>query len=323
MPTSSSAKPSCSRSKTVISSSSKKILYPDRGSIANSGLAGKWPARPLDFFSGRNALLSSLSLFFGTLLKGSSALRSFRSNTYGFRHAIQRRSPAPLRRLLDHPHRAAARPLRTSPPRSLGLPRAPLFFHLARRQNPLQANRHRRPLGRSATCPHHAGVHVILRPPREASLPGPPLSGFLFRRSRPLDVFFLRSPDDHQRCRRQPAPHHQSVFSAPHSSDFRRSFRPRGLRYRLRGPRDFHWRLRHPPHFCRAVAAGVAGSSPLHRARRGLVALRTQRSLSRRPLRRSVPRPILDVCVAGGVSQHAGAGEMALAVRIEPHGGGD
>src|SRR5260370_3802309 len=193
MPTSSSAKPSCSRSKAAIASSSRKILYPDRSSIADSGLAGN--GRPdLDFFSGRNALRSSLTLFFGPLLKGSSALRSFRSNAYGFRPAIQRRSPAPLRRLLHYSHRAAAQPLRTSPPRSLGLPRAALFFHLARRQNPLQANRHRRPVGRSATCPHHARVHIILRPPREAPLPAPSLSGFLFRRSLPLAVLLLRAP---------------------------------------------------------------------------------------------------------------------------------
>src|SRR5260370_8794939 len=146
------------------------------------------------FFSRRNALRSSPTLFFGPLLRGSSAIRSFRSNTYGSRHAIQRRSPAQLRRLLHYSHRAAARPLRASPPRSLGLPRAPLFFHLARRQNPLQANRHRRPLGCSATCPHHPRVHIILRPPREAPLPGAPVSGFPFGRPRPLREFFLCPP---------------------------------------------------------------------------------------------------------------------------------
>jgi len=34
----------------------------------------------------------------------------------------------------------------------------------------------------------------------------------LLRRPRSLDLFRLRPPDDHQRGRRQPAPHHQGLF---------------------------------------------------------------------------------------------------------------
>src|SRR5580704_4814986 len=46
------------------------------------------------------------------------------------------------------------RPVRAPLRRSLGLPRASLFFGLARRQDPLQTNCHGRPLGRLATRPH-------------------------------------------------------------------------------------------------------------------------------------------------------------------------
>src|SRR5207253_202671 len=56
------------------------------------------------------------------------------------------------------------------PPRSLGLPRAPLLLRLARRESALQTDHCWRRLGRSPATPQHGRVHHFLRPPRQAAL---------------------------------------------------------------------------------------------------------------------------------------------------------
>src|SRR5690349_16156817 len=87
--------------------------------------------------------------------------------------------------------------IRIAPPRSLGLPRAALFLRLARRQNPLQTDGHRRPLGHLAARSEHARLYSFLRPPRQAPLRRPPLSCFLLRGAHPLDLFRHVPPDHH------------------------------------------------------------------------------------------------------------------------------
>src|SRR5215472_7504614 len=131
---------------------------------------------------------------------------------HGLGHAKRRRLPAPRWHPTRHSHRASAWPLRASPPRSLGLSRAPLLFRVARRQDSLQTNCHRRPLGSLATCTQHAGLHAVLRPPRQAALRRASLSRLLLRCTCPLDLLFLLPVVHHQRGRRKPAAYHQGVF---------------------------------------------------------------------------------------------------------------
>src|SRR5881394_3334349 len=125
------------------------------------------------------------------------------ARTHGFAHGIAtiRSSPGSFRWPHDHPYRASSQPLRAAPPRSLGLPRAALLLRLARRQDSLQTNRHRRPLGHLAAPPQHARLHTLLRPPRQASLRRPPVSRLLLRGAHPLDLFRHLPPDHHQRRR--------------------------------------------------------------------------------------------------------------------------
>src|SRR5439155_16150877 len=199
-------------------------------------------------------LLPCNTFFIGCFLSYSSqgfiSLSGVFDSSHGFRPSIERRSSAALRFLRHHSDRAPPRPPRAASPRSLGLPRAALFFCLARRQDPLQTNRHRSPLGCFATGAYHAGVYIIFRAPREAAVRGIAVSRFLFCRARSLDLFFLRSANDHQRRRGQPAAHHQGVFPAPHSSHLRGALRPGGLRDRLCRAGYFHVGLLNPPHAC-------------------------------------------------------------------------
>src|SRR5260370_345455 len=129
----------------------------------------------------------------------------------------------------------ASRPLRTAPPRSVGLSRTALFFRLARRQNPLQTNCRRHSVGGFAARPQYARLPSLLRPPRQAPLRRPPLSRFLFCGAGSVDVFRVRPVDDHQRSRGQPVADHEGLFSEADPAYFRRALRPRGLR---------HWILR-------------------------------------------------------------------------------
>ena len=80
------------------------------------------------------------------------------------------------------------------------------------------------------------------------------------------------------------------------------------------------------PHSARrggAVAAGVSAAGDADGAGRGAVAFGAECDLSRRALRGAVSRAVLDVCFAGGLSELAGAGKMALALRAESDGGRD
>ena len=66
-----------------------------------------------------------------------------------------------------------------------------------------------------------------------------------------------------------------------------------------------------------ASRVSIAGGSD-GVGRRSL-AVRIERSLSRRALRNGILDPILDVGVTGSLSQQHGTAVLAVAVRVEPH----
>ena len=74
------------------------------------------------------------------------------------------------------------------------------------------------------------------------------------------------------------------------------------------------------PGWPRPDASGFPAACRADGSGRRSLAFGAERDLSRRPLRRPISRAILDVCLAGRVSQLARAHEMALALRVESHG---
>ena len=67
----------------------------------------------------------------------------------------------------------------------------------------------------------------------------------------------------------------------------------------------------------------LAASRRAHRPRRRPLDVGAQRSLSRRPLCRALPRAVLDVCLARRLSQLARPAALALALWSQSHGGRD
>ena len=69
-----------------------------------------------------------------------------------------------------------------------------------------------------------------------------------------------------------------------------------------------------------ALAARIVASRRAHRARRRALDVRAQRSLSRRPLCRALPRPVLDVRLPRRLSQFARPTALAVALWPQSHG---
>ncbi len=74
-------------------------------------------------------------------------------------------------------------------------------------------------------------------------------------------------------------------------------------------------------HEGRHLASRFYSSCGADGARCGLVAFRLECIVSGCPVRRTVPSAVLDVCLAGGLPQLPGPGKVALALRVESHGG--
>ena len=151
-------------------------------------------------------------------------------------------------------HRAASRLVRISIERTLGLPGTALFPGLARREDPLQANRDRDCLGDS-TAAYHAGGDAFFWETRQAAFAGPAVFRLLFCRDCSVDVFFHRAHSGYQRDGGQPASHNQGIFSAIDPAAFIRPFGPGGFRDWLRGVADFHVHARHSSRLDTAPAA--------------------------------------------------------------------
>ena len=82
-----------------------------------------------------------------------------------------------------------------------------------------------------------------------------------------------------------------------------------------------YYRIR--PDAARSLVTRVSVAGGADGAGRRPVALCVERDLSRRALRAAVSGAVLDVCFAGGVSEFARSGQMALALRTESDGGRD
>ncbi len=193
--------------------------------------------------------------------------------------------------------------------RALGKPRAGLFLRLARDQDPLQADRHRRGLGRLAAVHDHAGLHPLLRHASPTFLPKAcPYPIFYYSALLPW-MYFANSLQNATNTIVQ----NQGMITKVY---FPRLALP--LSAVLSGLVDF------AIGFLMFVAMMIyyrivpAGHSVLFfplflllavltAARRGPVARRHERALSRRSLRRPFSRSVLAFRLAGSLSGIAGS----------------
>ena len=116
--------------------------------------------------------------------------------------------------------------------------------------------------------------------------------------------------------------HHQNLFSArgaAHLPRFCRACWISPSRSRVFLVMMAYYRM--VPTARRHLAAALHAAGGSDGSGRGLVALRTERAVPRCALRRALPGAVLDVCLAGGLPEFPGARKVALALRIESHGG--
>src|SRR5882724_11685854 len=194
---------------------------------------------------------------------------------------------------------------------------------MARSKSAVQADRCRPGVGHHSASSQYGCLHYFLRAARQAAFGRAALSGFLFSRSATMVVLRHGSAERHQRRRRKPAGHYESVLPAHTSSGIVGSRRFGGFLYRLCGSVRDDAEIRHRSRGTRAVSAAVPTAGGGDSTRSGVVAFGVECAVPRCALRNWISGAILDAGIAGGVSQQSRAEPVALAVRSEPHGWGD
>src|SRR2546422_11179413 len=110
--------------------------------------------------------------------------------------------------------------------RSVAVPRAAVFFCVARFESAVQADGDWRCVGSAAAIDEHGRVHNIFWTAGEVAFRRTAVSGFLFRSAGSLDLFFDGIDHDDERGGGQPACPYESVFSALDPAFFERAIRP-------------------------------------------------------------------------------------------------
>src|SRR5881296_442488 len=109
--------------------------------------------------------------------------------------------------------------------RSVAVPRAAVFFCVARFESTVQADGDWRVVGSAAAVDEHGRIHNIFWTAGEVAFGRAAVSGFLFRSAGSLDLFFDGVDHDDERGGGQPARDYESIFSAAHPAFFERTLR--------------------------------------------------------------------------------------------------
>ena len=221
------------------------------------------------------------------------------------------------------PDRATPWPLRAARARGVGVPRAAVLFRMARSESAVQADRCRRLLGYYSATSQHGRVHAFFWAAGEIAFGRFAVPGVLFLSPGSLDVFFDGADNGDERSGGKPASHHKSIFSADNSTAFERDVWPCGFWDCVCGVAGDGVGIRIKAGVEGDLAAILVGAGTGNGAGNWAVAFGIECAVPRREICNALSGPVLDVGVAGGISEQLGASEVALAIWVESDGGGD
>jgi hypothetical protein len=208
-----------------------------------------------------------------------------------------------------------------APAGSVDVPRAAVFFYLARPEGAVQANSGGRGVGSVATVDEHGRFHFIFWAAGEAAFGRIAVPGFLFRGIGSVDIFFECADKDNEHRGRKPKLDHESIFPAIDLAHFRRSVWPGGFWNFVFGAAGSGAEIWIATGSARDLAAVFAATGTGDCTGSGVVAVRTERFVPRRGVCIAISGAVLDADVAGGLSEQPGSGKVAVAVRAESDGG--
>ncbi len=205
--------------------------------------------------------------------------------------------------------------------RALAVPRAALLPHLEEHPHPLQAGGAGRCLGGAQPGHHDDRVHGRLQqvPRHRHRQVRRAVPGVRLRRPAAVEPVLGLAVERRHEPRGQRQSHHQGLLPAPRHPRQRRAGRAARLSHQLRRAHRPDGGLPGDPHLERGLAAVLHPARAAHGDGRLAVAERPVCALPRRAVHHPVPRPDLDVPVAGHVPDEHDPGEMDVALQPEPH----
>jgi len=201
--------------------------------------------------------------------------------------------------------------------------RAAVLHGMARFEGAVQADGDRGGVGGVATADEHGSVHDIFWAAGEVAFGWAALSGFLFCGAGSVDIFFERVDESDQCGGGKPALDHKSLFSAADPSAFGGAVRAGGFPDCVCGADRDRAGIWNPAGGTCVVAAGVPVAGSGDGAGNGVVDFGAECVVPGRGVCDGFRGGAVDVCVAGGVSEQPGSGEVEVAVRVESAGRSD